>query len=273
MRRWKAVGVAALLMVTGIGSVVFATAASANTLDISISCTSVTFSYGLIPGGGGTGTETISVNGSQTVQQSVTIPPGGSSDTVPYSGGVDGANVSASATFTTSDGTFTNSASMTLSGCGNQPPPQCPPGTKLNFRWHYRANGSSGSWSGTKSVILPGNVDHGSPGDGGRPQGVAGHDAESGVRLHRAGQSLLVLGDGQRSPSRVRRPLRVGSDPFAGHPDRSPCKRRRTRSRTATGIRAATNTARSSTRGRYRCLICARAGSCGSTRAEPLPPR
>jgi hypothetical protein len=28
----------------------------------------------------------------------------------------------------------------------------CPSGTKVNVRWHYSANGSSGSWSGTKST-------------------------------------------------------------------------------------------------------------------------
>jgi hypothetical protein len=29
-------------------------------------------------------------------------------------------------------------------GCGAP----CPQGTKANFRWHYSANGSAGSWSG-----------------------------------------------------------------------------------------------------------------------------
>jgi hypothetical protein len=31
----------------------------------------------------------------------------------------------------------------------------CPQGTKANFRWHYSANGTSGSWSGTKSAVCP----------------------------------------------------------------------------------------------------------------------
>jgi hypothetical protein len=34
----------------------------------------------------------------------------------------------------------------------------CPVGTKVNFRWHYSANGSSGSWSGTKAVVCPGSL-------------------------------------------------------------------------------------------------------------------
>jgi alpha-tubulin suppressor-like RCC1 family protein len=37
----------------------------------------------------------------------------------------------------------------------------CPTGKKLNFRWHYSANGSSGSWSGTKSVTCPGSISEG----------------------------------------------------------------------------------------------------------------
>jgi hypothetical protein len=37
----------------------------------------------------------------------------------------------------------------------------CPAGQKLNFRWHYSANGSSGSWSGTKSTTCPGSIAEG----------------------------------------------------------------------------------------------------------------
>ena len=47
-------------------------------------------------------------------------------------------------------------------GVGNffvaRTPPPCPAGQKLNFRWHYSANGTSGSWSGTKSVLCPGSI-------------------------------------------------------------------------------------------------------------------
>jgi uncharacterized repeat protein (TIGR01451 family) len=52
-------------------------------------------------------------------------------------------------------GPFTASASTTVT-C--QPPPPCPQGTKANFRWHFIANGSSGSWSATKSATCPGTV-------------------------------------------------------------------------------------------------------------------
>jgi len=38
---------------------------------------------------------------------------------------------------------------------------QCPSGTKINFRWHYSANGSAGSWSATQSVVCPGSLSMG----------------------------------------------------------------------------------------------------------------
>ena len=37
-------------------------------------------------------------------------------------------------------------------------PPPCPAGTTANFRWHYSANGSSGSWSGTRTGTCPGTL-------------------------------------------------------------------------------------------------------------------
>ena len=38
-----------------------------------------------------------------------------------------------------------------LTCSSSPPPPTCTPGSSANFRWHYSANGSSGSWSGTKT--------------------------------------------------------------------------------------------------------------------------
>jgi nitrous oxidase accessory protein NosD len=46
-------------------------------------------------------------------------------------------------------------ATTAPAGC---PAPPCPPGTTANFRWHYSANGSAGSWSVTKSVKCPGSL-------------------------------------------------------------------------------------------------------------------
>lgn len=44
-----------------------------------------------------------------------------------------------------------SSAKAVVPGCGVP----CPQGTKANFRWHYNANGSAGSWSGTQSAVCP----------------------------------------------------------------------------------------------------------------------
>ena len=41
------------------------------------------------------------------------------------------------------------------------PTAACPTGEKLNFRWHYSANNSSGSWSGTQGVVCPGSDSQG----------------------------------------------------------------------------------------------------------------
>jgi hypothetical protein len=43
-----------------------------------------------------------------------------------------------------------------LTGQSSCIPAPCPQGTKANFRWHYSANGSAGSWSATKTQACPG---------------------------------------------------------------------------------------------------------------------
>jgi hypothetical protein len=62
-----------------------------------------------------------------------------------------------------SSGTIRTSRGTPASGTPDQgsPSPSCPPGTKANFRWHYSANGSSGTWSGPKSIICPGSLSMG----------------------------------------------------------------------------------------------------------------
>ena len=35
---------------------------------------------------------------------------------------------------------------------------RCPPGTTASFRWHYSANGSAGSWSGTQPAVYQGSI-------------------------------------------------------------------------------------------------------------------
>ncbi len=46
---------------------------------------------------------------------------------------------------------FYSGAVAVVPGCGAP----CPQSTKANFRWHYSANGSAGSWSGTQSAVCP----------------------------------------------------------------------------------------------------------------------
>ena len=49
----------------------------------------------------------------------------------------------------------TASAAVTVCAAAQ---PTCPPGQKVSFRWHYSANGTSGSWSGTKSTLCDGST-------------------------------------------------------------------------------------------------------------------
>ncbi len=194
MRGWRALVALGVMAAAGLVPVVFATAAYANQVSISIDCSSVTFSYTNIPSGGGTANETVAVDGTTVVSKTLSLTSPSSSDTVSFSA-TNGQTVSAQSTFTTSDGTFANSASKTLAGCAAP----CPPGTKINFRWHYSANGSSGSWSGTKSVICPGSLTMG-------PQAMEGDLKVSPGTTLKAGYDFTVPGNPRfRSPSTPRR--------------------------------------------------------------------
>lgn len=151
MRRVQAIVAVLAVFVAGLVSVVFATVASANTVAISINCTSVTFSYGNIPATGGTATETIVINNTTVVQKTFSVSSPSSSDTVQIAG-ASGNVVIASSTLTTSDGTFPQMTSQTLTGCG-APPPTCtssPSAIQSNF------NGTlvpGGDWIWFNSVL------------------------------------------------------------------------------------------------------------------------
>jgi hypothetical protein len=64
----------------------------------------------------------------------------------------------------------------------------CAPGTKANFRWHYSANGSAGSWSGTKSAICPASLAMG-------PQAMEGDLKVSPGATLAAGYDFTVPGN------------------------------------------------------------------------------
>jgi len=66
--------------------------------------------------------------------------------------------------------------------------PACPSGVKVNFRWHYSANGSSGSWSGTKTVVCPGALSMG-------PQAMEGNLLVSPGTILKAGYDFTVPGN------------------------------------------------------------------------------
>ena len=68
------------------------------------------------------------------------------------------------------------------------PPSTCPPGKKLNFRWHYSANGTSGSWSGTKSAFCPQPITMG-------PQAMEGNLQVAPGAILKAGYSFTSPGN------------------------------------------------------------------------------
>jgi hypothetical protein len=153
MRRFSLAAKALLAVVAAlVGGVVFAAAASAHVGTISISCTAVTFNYTSFQSTGAAIAETVSINGTQVVSKTFDLTGASGSDLITISGAT-GDTVTANAMWSV-DGGGSATSTQTLSGCS----PPCPPGIHPNFRWHYSANGSSGSWSGTATKTCPGSV-------------------------------------------------------------------------------------------------------------------
>lgn len=141
----------AILLALGL-TVAVAPAASAHVGQVAISCTEVDFAYTNFSDGA-TANETVSIDGVQVVATTFTFSGTGGSDAVPINV-PSGTHIVAAHADWTADGGGSVDLTQTLS-CGSPPP--CP-GEKINFRWHYSANGSSGSWSGTKSTICDGST-------------------------------------------------------------------------------------------------------------------
>jgi hypothetical protein len=80
------------------------------------------------------------VYGPTSAAEPVTVPVGGTGVGIFY--------VASTSTTTTVPGTTTTTS---------PPPPPCT-ASSVNMRWHYSANGTSGSWSGTKTASCPGAV-------------------------------------------------------------------------------------------------------------------
>jgi hypothetical protein len=180
----------------GGGAVLFAGPASAHEANIEVNClnalnnganASVQFNYASFTAGENvSATETVTVNGNPQINKvfSFTGPVG--SDTVgitlPGGAGLVIANTS-----WTVDGGGSQSLTQFISGCPNPPPP-CPSGTSIHVRWHYSANGSSGSWSATTAFACPGQVSMG-------PQGMEGNLQVAPGNTLKAGYDFTIPGD------------------------------------------------------------------------------
>lgn len=154
---------------------VFASVASAHTGTVTVGCKSATYVFDdtSFAYGGSTEVqtilETVSIDGNQVAQTTVQINPldgGTTTSSLNFNVPTDGAShtvvadafdqttgfevqvVTLGQGQTSNNGYFPVTQSL---NCGPPPPPPCTPGTSANFRWHYSANGSSGSWSGTKT--------------------------------------------------------------------------------------------------------------------------
>ncbi len=155
-----ALGIATVALVPVLG----VQAASADpAVDITANCNAMTFTYTGFPGGG-----TVTTVDSETVVQligntsttisdkSFTFTDSTFTDTVPINAYVsDTTAVTFVGNVSWDEGGGEQRASLSVGPCGTAP---CPSATKANFRWHYSANGTSGSWSGTRSVVCPGSL-------------------------------------------------------------------------------------------------------------------
>ena len=75
------------------------------------------------------------------------------------------------------------------SGCsGPCAPPPCPQGTSIHVRWHYSANGSSGSWSATTSFTCPSSISMG-------PQAMEGNLKVAPGDTLKAGYDFTIPGN------------------------------------------------------------------------------
>jgi hypothetical protein len=143
--------------VAAIAAAVVAQTASAHNGNAQISCTAVTFNY-VNQFGSGTHNvqETVFVDGAEVAQQNFSFNgDGGASNTVAITVPSGSHTVSADAVSTNQPFQGQTVVGFPLSAQVSCSVPDCPTGTKLNFRWHYSANGSSGSWSGTQTYTCP----------------------------------------------------------------------------------------------------------------------
>jgi hypothetical protein len=153
----------------------------------------VQFSYTEFPSGTNSASEKITVDGTPVVSKTFTFTGSSGTDTVAISPGSGTHTISASAEWTADGG---GSASQTEQvNCG---PPPCTV-SKANFRWHYSANGSSGSWSATTTESCPGSFSMG-------PQAMEGDLKVAPGTTLLAGYDFTVPGNSQQQTLTVNNP-------------------------------------------------------------------
>ena len=178
----------AVASAAAIAVVAVAPAASAHVGTATITCSSVTFdSYADFGSGSQTVLETVLVDGSQVAQTSFTFTgPAGGPSTLAISVPADGQSHTVTAdAFSVNENAEVQGFPVTQTlTCGSP----CPHGTKANFRWHYSANGSAGSWSGTQSAVCPNSLTMG-------PQAMEGDLKVSAGTTLEAGYDFTVPGN------------------------------------------------------------------------------
>jgi hypothetical protein len=139
------------MLVVGALVAVVVPAASAHVGNATIACAGVTFNYTSgFPDPTNTVQEYVYIDGSQVAQASYTFSgAGGPGDSNTVAISVPAGTHTVTADAYSSEGEVVGfPVSATVSGCTSGP---CQTASAANFRWHYSANGSSGSWSGTKT--------------------------------------------------------------------------------------------------------------------------
>ena len=155
--------------------------ASAHVGQITITCTKVHFAYTSFTNGAAVN-ESVTIDNQPFASKQFTFSGTSGSDNIVTNLSPGTHTVSAHADWT-ADGGGSVDKTQTIS-CH----PPCPSGTDVHFRWHYSANGTSGSWSATKGVTCPGSISIG-------PQSMEGDLKVSPGDTLKAGYSFTIPGN------------------------------------------------------------------------------
>jgi hypothetical protein len=163
--------------------------ASAHIGTATITCTSVTFNYSNFEAGSHTILEEVFFDHQPVVVASTNFTFSGSSggpSTLTIAVPQDGQSHHVAA-FASENGVLVQGFENGIRKDVNCSPP-CPKGTGVNFRWHYSSNGTSGSWSGTKTATCPSFLTMG-------PQAMEGDLKVAPGQIIKVGYSLTIPGN------------------------------------------------------------------------------